>query len=278
VWGSDPGHAFAVGTVGTVWSSTTMGANWAEGTLNPNLGTPPDAKAIWGSSLTSIFAVGDQGFVYHSTDGGGSWDKLRMPPVGGPAFANLKAVWGVTSNNVYIGQDSLPLLHFDGANFTTETPAAVGCSGDFCWSIWGSGAGDVYAVGDGTQHWDGTTWSTLVLPGSHGVANAVWGSSKNDVFIVANDTTTGGIVYHSTDGGMNWGMSTFPSNQITAVSGTSPNDIYVGSNGGKVWHSADDGNSWQGPVLTGAPYIWQLYSIDAAHVLAAGQNQILYLK
>ncbi len=57
-------------------------------------------------------------------------------------------------------------------------------SGISFYGLWGSGASDVWAVGDGTiVHWDGSAWTTSgtwwwqVLFG-------IWGSGASDVWAV----------------------------------------------------------------------------------------------
>ena len=50
-------------------------------------------------------------------------------------------------------------------------------------SVWGSGPGDVYAVGSTILHYDGTTWSPMVS-GTSNWLHDVWGSSATDVLAV----------------------------------------------------------------------------------------------
>src|SRR5205085_2076630 len=59
--------------------------------------------------------------------------------------------------------------------------------------VWGSGAGDVWAVGDRglLLHWDGLDWKTA-SPGTSRDLKKVWGSSANDVWIGGND----GVILH----------------------------------------------------------------------------------
>ena len=56
-------------------------------------------------------------------------------------------------------------------------------------SVWGSGASDVWAVGDsGTiLHWDGSAW-TSASSGTTFALFGVWGSGANDVWAVGDDT------------------------------------------------------------------------------------------
>ena len=49
------------------------------------------------------------------------------------------------------------MVHFTGASFeTVPTASTTSIRG-----LWGSGASDVWAIGDSNtiQHWDGTVWS-----------------------------------------------------------------------------------------------------------------------
>jgi photosystem II stability/assembly factor-like uncharacterized protein len=231
--------------------------------------------------LTDIFVVANQGYIWHSGNAGSSWERLREPPVGS-SLPNLFTVWGTQHNNVYAGVDVNPLLHYNGSAWNAE-PLPIdgaGCTGDFCSAIWGSGADDVYAVGDGRMHWDGVNWKNLPLPQTPGALYGVWGTSRMNVYIVGSNTTTNtGALWHTTDGGATWSVVTAPfgAPSLRAVTGSGAFDVYVGANDGTIYHSGDGGLHWTS-ISTSAPVITAMWAIDQGNVVASGQNQILWGK
>jgi hypothetical protein len=178
---------------------------------------------------------------------------------------------------VYAGVDGATVLHYQGGTWNDDpTPAdgLGGCYVDGCWSFWGSSPTDVYAVGDGSQHWDGNAWSTIMFP-LNVVATGVWGSAADDVYVVGGSSGDG-VILHSADRGSSWTVTHFPMLALTAIAGSDAHDIYIGATGGTVLHTTD-GTNWT-MELTGAPEIHTMWSIDRSNLLAAGDNQILWLK
>jgi len=57
--------------------------------------------------------------------------------------------------------------------------------------FWGSSASDVFAVGyKGTVlHYDGNTWSEMIIPGGRCSLIDIWGSSSSDVFATGLEGT-----------------------------------------------------------------------------------------
>jgi hypothetical protein len=71
---------------------------------------------------------------------------------------------------------------YDGATWTKPTPTVSSA-----WGLTGSGASDLWAVGDDYQirHWDGSTWSPVTSPVSgQDRWNSIWKIAANDVLIV----------------------------------------------------------------------------------------------
>jgi hypothetical protein len=109
-------------------------------------------------------------------------------------------------------------------------------------ALWGSSAGDVYAVGGppctilhstGDGH-----WSAQTCPSAAGSwLSSIWGASAHDLYAVGD----GGVILHSTGDGV-W--SAQPSGEtlpLSVVWGTGASDIYVGGNAGAMLHSVGDG-------------------------------------
>ena len=101
------------------------------------------------------------------------------------------------------------------------------------YGVWGSGAGDVYAVGDGgdVQHWDGAAWGPMDS-GTTETLTSVWGSGPGDVYAVG---TNGTVLHYDGNVGGTWTTLSTPANPstpVTAVWGSGANDVYVLANYG----------------------------------------------
>ncbi|RPJ28823.1 MAG: fibronectin type III domain-containing protein [Chloroflexi bacterium] len=265
---------------------------------------------VWGASSTSVFAVGsgNSGYgtatlplIYRKNDT--IWTSVipPLPPVT-PAWntGSLEAVWGSGDSNVFAvgsgGQDNqlnFPLLsRWNGSTWTSSSPGLpAGFNYGHLYDVWGSGASNVFAVGDGGHtnstvtypllyRYNGSTWTSSSLPlpdgWGHGYLRAVWGSSASNVYAVGfGDMGSASIplLYHYN--GSTWSFSTpslptedWGSGYLNGVWGSGTNDIYAvgsGNNGSSVatllYHY--DGSSWTSsslPSLSGWSTI-RLYSI-----------------
>jgi len=105
--------------------------------------------------------------------------------------------------------------------------------------VWGSGADDVYAVGDnGTiLHYDGSAWSKMnsrTLEHLYGV----WGTSRENIYAVG---AAGTILHYN---GVIWSdiLESAPPDDLHTIWGTSADDIYVAGGNGTILHY--DGLDW----------------------------------
>ena len=91
------------------------------------------------------------------------------------------------------------IVHWNGSAWTASSSTDTST---FLNHVWGSGPGDVWAVGQDRQaspwqattlHWNGSAWS----PSRNGLAGdllGVWGSGQNDVWAVGE---AGVILHHN---------------------------------------------------------------------------------
>jgi hypothetical protein len=152
--------------------------------------------------------------------------------------------------------------------------------------VWASGAYDVYVVGTGILHWDGSRWSTAIPDHPF---NDVWGSGPNDVFAVGP-----AVVAHwdgarwSTWDGSRWstppdgagpaagGGGGGPENGLLeSVWGSGPDDVYAVGGEWKqdvgVWHW--NGKSWSrvaDPVFQTALELTSVWGTGPGDVFVAG--------
>jgi hypothetical protein len=119
------------------------------------------------------------------------WDGAALTKVRFPSGQTLcdPKIFALAADDVrFIGWDTMS--RWDGANIV---PAGPGPQTD-ARAVWGSASSDIWAVGHGAWHWDGTTWSTVPTgapPGSNEFLNSVAGTSASDVWAVGSRDVSG---------------------------------------------------------------------------------------
>jgi hypothetical protein len=112
-------------------------------------------------------------------------------------------------------------------------------SGPSLRAVWGSGANDVWAVGDSgaVLHGDGTAWAP-VPSGTDRDLRGVWGSGASDVWAVGE----GEVILHWD--GRAWSTVLAPAvgPALMAVWGSAANDVWAVARGGTIVHW--DGAAW----------------------------------
>jgi hypothetical protein len=110
-------------------------------------------------------------------------------------------------------------------------------------AVWGSGPGDVYAVG--------TSGTILHTPGWRGLhvveanfLDTVWGSGAGEVYVgsIVPGRAAGAPIFRSTDGGDSFSVVTGVGwNTVSALWGSSAADVWIGvaSDNGDLKHSTD---------------------------------------
>ena len=131
------------------------------------------------------------------------------------------------------------------AGWTDITPAI---STQSLYSVWGTSATNVYAVGlNGTiLHYDGTTW-TAETSGTTNKLNAVWGVSETNIYAVGEK-----VILHKSGTGTAWGMDDikdyitqedyWSDMTLTSVRGTDATHVYAGFSTGYLFYF--DGTGW----------------------------------
>ena len=144
-----------------------------------------------------VYAVGNEGAILHYD--GTDWEAEMSP-----TNQDLWGVWGAAPDDIWAvgGSARLPgegeptLVHYDGTEWVTvEIPTLTPSGVAALFKVWGSGADDVYVVGDVgvVLHYDGSDWSELLV-GAEDDLVAVWGTGPDNVVAVGGRSN--GIVAH----------------------------------------------------------------------------------
>ena len=153
-----------------------------------------------------------------------SIEPVPLPLPVGWIEASLVDVWGSSARDVYaVGygrQGDMPrvplVYHNDGAVWTEASPSLpAGWNYAQLYGVWGSSAGNVFAVGEGSgitvpgapllYYNNGKSWThiplSLPVGWSYGSLSGVWGSSANDIYAVGWGKDATGVntslLYHS---------------------------------------------------------------------------------
>jgi hypothetical protein len=242
IWGDAHDNVLAVGDGANVirWD----GSGW-----HPmDVFNYTDLYGIWGCADGGLFAVGDEGTIVR-------FDGEQWTPMPSGTNANLRGVWCASPDDVYaVGEatEQGSVLHYDGATWNYLGDVALDSASAQSPSylprhaVWGSSSSDVYVAGEGTlvpfedcygnvvEHFDGVEWkNVLVDECMEQSAEAVWGSSSTDVYVVSG----AGEISHFD--GEQWAEATRVSDVFQAfvkdIKGVSSTEIYAA--GGYNWGS-----------------------------------------
>jgi hypothetical protein len=176
VWGTSANDVFITDVLGLIYHGA--GPAWTvQFTLAGNT-----FRGIWGSASDDVFTVdATAGRIYHFN--GAAWDTTPM----GTAANGLTNIWGSSASDVYAIGFNGTVVHYDGSNWSPVTgiaPGTIQLTG-----IWGSSANDIFIVGLGGTiiHYDGTSWSDMES-GTLEDLWSVWGTGTGEVFAVGGSS------------------------------------------------------------------------------------------
>jgi hypothetical protein len=248
VWGSRSDYVWA-----TTDSNAPVLQRWDGGAWG--LVSVPDrslAGARLGGGIGSVFAG-----LWHLE--GSSWVARGADALSTPAGSSVDGIWLSSSSDGWI-VSTYGLQHWNGSALSRTLSVP---SGGALYSVHGSGPDDVWAVGyQGlVEHWDGTKWSELHIDSSS-YLRAVWAAAPNDVWAIA---------YSMHDAVWHWDGSTWMSSLALSSApyglwGSASNDVWVGTDDGKMSHW--DGAAWTS-VTTPATSLGGLRAISGS-----GKNDV----
>jgi hypothetical protein len=257
VWGSSATDVWAVATSDVILRSNGFAANgatsWKRVTPAVEDGQGRPVFALWGPPggdvrmggysfgleiPPDIFTSGNQFASRKLADGGVAWTGIE-------GAATIKGMWGSSADDVWIVADNSDRVSWQlgyTAHGTRATGGGDAGARDLTWkqvdsqasvvldAVWGSSAGDVWAVGDkGTiRHITAgqPQWQIVASPTTDAL-HAIWGSSANDAWAVGDF----GTILHFD--GTKWSESSaaFPVNKkrphLHGVWGSGPDDVWI---------------------------------------------------
>ncbi len=250
VVGDEGIHAFAQHWNGDAWD----GAQVAPTEWTSNLASVTEI------SPTNLWAVGDQYSLSAQDDktliehgNGTTWKIVKSP---NPATNHrLEDVSGSSASNVWaVGQDFDPaarsgqgsyealMLHYDGTSWGEVPDASAGpdvsyaeltsvsaISASDAWAVGRRSAAPAYDLAPFAEHWNGTTWTAVTLPGGLTAVSQVRQFGHDDLWILGADAS-GSVLEHWD--GSSWtpvqtavtGMS---STELARLGGSSSNDLFL---------------------------------------------------
>lgn len=234
---------WAVGKAGALWHWD--GGRWREDPFS--LQVTEDLSGIWVSQGGEVWVAGGgfrSALLLHR-DTVGAWRTIRFDDVGGP----LRAVYGFGSVLWLVGVNTIRRCAI-GMALSCTAPAAP-FEGELT-SLWGSAADDLWAVGKGglivhlTDDKGAPAWTKVIayfpdpdprgnpVPIAAQWLTGVWGSSKDDVWIVGD----GGIILHREKDVWNstYLITSPPRPPFTALFGTSDKDLWASGSNGVLYH------------------------------------------
>lgn len=260
IWGTGPNNIWAVGGAGTLLHFD--GTAWRA----VNSGTTQDLYALWGTDANDIWAVGDSGTGVHydgmqwsvrglSGDArviaGSTKNYVWTCGAGSYCLAWNGSSWGQPVSRLFGDNQDISALWLSsdlrGWLFDTKGRAAVlkdrtwgraDSSLDFAvYAIGGNDETDLWAVGEGGAHYDGTKWQKAVLPTGTGTLRAVWVAAINQVWAVGD---AGTAIRRDETG---WAAVETPTKvALRSIWGSSRDDIWAVGERGVMLHW--DGSRW----------------------------------
>lgn len=218
------------------WNVAPLYAIWGDAKGHLRLG----ARSYNLFEPNGDFGPGNQ-FVREAADGGAAW-------VGVKGTATIHGIWGSSADDLWIVGDNSQWVSWQ----LGYTAHGTRSGGELTWTevdsqasvmlegVWGSGPGDVWAVGDkGTiRHITAgaAQWAIVPSPTTEAL-HAIWGSGPGDIWAVGDEGT---ILHYD---GKAWRPSVvaFPVGKkkphLYGVWGSGPDDVWIVGDGIALHHT-----------------------------------------
>jgi len=230
---------------------------------------PDDPKHILAGG-GNFFAPPAPGDLWESNDAGANW--TRVEDLQNVVVSDLL----IDPHNPHIvyagcgsaGATEIPLYRrTDGGKTWAPSHEGLPKLAKGLVSVWGASGTDVYAVGLGILHYDGT-WAAVSidpLANLYPALYCVWGSSGTDIFAVG---FFGTILHYD---GVSWSaIQSGSTKNLEGVWGSSGADFFVVGNDGTILHY--DGSSWVEMESGTTKHLHTVWGSSPTEVFAVGHN------
>ncbi|MBI4021008.1 MAG: hypothetical protein HY369_02085 [Candidatus Aenigmarchaeota archaeon] len=185
-----------------------------------------------------ICVVGEGGKILHFAG-----DLYEPREVLSPTENTLRAVWIDSPQSAWAVGDGGTVLHWDGRLWH---PVALASKHDALLSVWGCG-GDIWIGGAHRLILHRPYSVGGMLVSTQHTVKGIWGTGKNDVWLLANDAT---VIHIGGDKYQQVPISTLASDRYNAIGGNTSEDVFIVGDKGLMgrW----DGAGWTDlPTCTG---------------------------
>lgn len=211
-------------------------------------------SAMWGDELSESFLGTNNGRIYQFRDG--AWEPTQV------GSTKISSIWGAAPNTVWAtNEGESKVFFYDGAVWTevlsSSNPRVVV----------GTSATDVWVLGSSIEHWDGTTWTLVQLPGQ--LVTAASTSAPDNLWVVTADGTGKNIWRWN---GAAWVSMPGVPDAVGVVTFSPTNTVVASNNAVYRW----DGAQWtQTPLLAVQP-LQQINASGPDDIVVAGPNDAFH--
>jgi photosystem II stability/assembly factor-like uncharacterized protein len=261
-------RGWAVGSGGTVLSTTDAGATWSR----QSSGTLVTLRGVWFTSVREGWAAGHGGTVLHTLDGGSNWTRLASTA----SSENLMDVYFANRDTGWVvGAGGLILATTDrGETWRRSLRGGFTLNG-----VMFTGLRDGWAVGDGGvilgTHDGGVTW--FGAPSVTGQAlKALWRLDSRTAVAVGAQ----GVVPRTVAAADSVAWALGNAGSLYQLEGVCLADTLtgfaVGSNGaGAVLRTSDGGETWAPQTVSTQYRLRGVFFLDERRGWAVGDNGII---
>ncbi|MBL7941336.1 MAG: PKD domain-containing protein [Flavobacteriales bacterium] len=230
------------------------------------------SSTTWLSPLIGYVGL-PGGQLYYTTDGGITW-----LPVTGCAGQDIQGITYVGDANNYCvytyGNNGFVYEACNGGSFQPISPPGLPPGTNFYGGFWSGGGGYFFGSNNTICYYYNGTWYPLNPSGVPGgttwyggwyAGGYLWAYGSGGLICYYNFGT--GQWYPANGTGGIGGGTTFSGGYYSGASTC----VFVVGNGGVVWGSYDNGNTWQ-PIYTGYDYDWNDVVVVGSTIICVGEG------
>lgn len=238
------------------------GVKWTVDAPPPATQTIRILQGVWSDGPKNAWAVGNSNTIYRYDGTGWSVVSDFSKQLSGTPDS-YNGVWG-SGADVWIA-GSAGITHC-----RSTTSCSVESGGNVMYGLWGSSSSNIFAIGAGgrIQRYNGTAWTTMNSPTSRTLVR-ISGSGASDVWAVGDSVLVHYDGTQWTDVPLTFKTSWLASRAPSSLQNLfqlglwarGPKELYMGGDNGQI--SRWDGTEWR-EVTLGEPYLRRIIAITGA--------------